>query len=336
MSAPGGRPDPTLLVRLSTAYWDSQVFLTANRLRLFDHLAKGPLTAERIAATLALETRPARLFLNACVGLGLLERDGDHYGNSPVSQVFLISGSPAFMGNAVRYSDQLYDTWGHLEKGLRETTPVLAAESYLGGDAERTRAFVYGMHDRASGIARSLLSIVDLGGRRRLLDVGGGPGTYSMLLVQQYPELRSTVLELEGVARFGREIVSASPARERIEFVAGDYHSSEFAAEQDVVLMSGMFHRESAQDCRRLIGRAAECLVPGGLLIVSDVFTDRGGTTPAFAALFGLNMMLTAPNGGVHADADVADWMRGAGFANIETGAFPPPMPHRIVQGVRS
>ena len=29
-------PDPSSIVRLSTAYWDSQTLLTANRLCLFD------------------------------------------------------------------------------------------------------------------------------------------------------------------------------------------------------------------------------------------------------------------------------------------------------------
>lgn len=327
--------DPTPLVRLSTAYWDSQVFLTANRLRLFDHLAPGPRSLAQIAAGLGLEARPLRLFLNACVALGLLQLGDEGYSNSPVSQAFLVRGSPAFMGNAVLYSDHLYDTWGKLEQGLRRGEPVLPAQSYLGVDPERTRAFVHGMHDRASGLARSLVGLVDLTGRRRMLDVGGGPGTYSLLFARQYPTLRSVVLELEAVARIGREMAAASDARDRVEFVTGDYHSSDFPAECDVVLMSGMFHRESGQACRRLIRKAAECLTAGGLLVVSDVFTDRGGASPPFAALFGLNMMLTAANGGVHADADVAEWLREAGFARIETKSFPPPMPHRVVIGAR-
>jgi hypothetical protein len=73
--------------------------------------------------------------------------------------------------------------------------------------------------------------------------------------------------------------------------------------------------------------------VPGGLLAVSDVFTDEGGCSPPFAALFGLNMALTAPHGTVHADADVACWLRDAGFGGIATRALPPPMPHRVVSG---
>jgi hypothetical protein len=117
----------------------------------------------------------------------------------------------------------------------------------------------------------------------------------------------------------------------------GDYHHADFGSgDKDVVLMSGMFHRESEAACRGLIERAATCLEPGGLLVVSDVFTDEDGTQPTFAAMFGLNMMLTAPDGGVHADAEVMRWMADAGFKDMRRVPLPPPMPHRVVMGVKA
>jgi hypothetical protein len=84
-----------------------------------------------------------------------------------------------------------------------------------------------------------------------------------------------------------------------------------------------------------LLGKSAASLVPGGLLVVSDVLTDAGGATPSFAALFGVNMMLSAPNGGVHSDADVARWFGEAGFGDVTVRPFPPPMPHRVVTGIK-
>ena len=133
-----------------------------------------------------------------------------------------------------------------------------------------------------------------------------------------------------------RELVAAAGAGKRVQLRDGDYHSADFGSGKDVVLMSGMFHRETAQACRTLIERAAACLNPGGLLVVSDVFTDEGGCQPAFAALFGLNMMLTAADGGVHADADVMQWMAESGFHRLRAAPLPPPMPHRVVIGEKA
>jgi cyclopropane fatty-acyl-phospholipid synthase-like methyltransferase len=240
------------------------------------------------------------------------------------------------MGNALRYSDNLYQTWAGLEEALRGGSPALAAETYLGADTRTTRDFVYGMHDRAIGIGAALAEIVDLGGRTSLLDVGGGPGTYSAMLVRKNPGLSSTVLELPGVAAVAREILADMRCDDRVSLLPGDYLSTPFPKSMEAVLISGVFHRESEDNCRALIGKAYDCLADDGLLIVSDVFTDAGGTAPTFATLFGINMMLTAPDGGVHADADVAAWMRQAGFGNTRSASLPPPMPHRVVTGSKT
>jgi hypothetical protein len=131
-----------------------------------------------------------------------------------------------------------------------------------------------------------------------------------------------------------REIVAGMGAAERVNCLPGDYLKTPFPGGNDVVLISGVLHRETEAACRELIERAKASLEPGCLLILSDVFTDAGGGTPAFAALFGLNMLLTAPHGGVHADADVAAWLTAAGCQDITIRPFPPPLPHRVVRGV--
>jgi SAM-dependent methyltransferase len=322
-------------MQLSTAYWGAQTLLTANRLKLFELLSGGPRSVEEVAAGLGTAARATDLFLKACAGLGLVERRAAGYANSALADAFLVPGRPGYLGNAFRYSDNLYATWGRLDQSLVSGAPALAPESYLGSDPRRTRDFVYGMHDRALGIGQALVGLVDLSGRRRLLDVGGGPGTYSALFTRRYPRLHATVIDLPHVVAIAGEILASLGASDAVTTQAGDYLQCEFPRGQDVVLISGVFHRESEATCRQLIGRALEALLPGGLLLVSDVFADAGGATPPFAALFGLNMLLTARDGGVHADADVANWMEAAGCTQTERHAFPPPMPHRLVVGYR-
>lgn len=325
--------DPAPLMKLSTAYWDAQTLLTANRIGLFGLLGDNTLDVEAIARALHTRPRPTRLLLKACVALGLLDQVEAGFRNSALSRAYLVPGTPGYLGGAFRYSDNLYATWGQLETALREDRPPMAAAQYLGDDRRLTRDFVYAMHERALGPGRALLSLVDLTGRKSLLDVGGGPGTYAALFAQRYQALCAAVLDLPGVVAHARDIIASMGVGDRVAAIAGDYTSTPFPGGQDVVLISGVFHRESEARCRDLIGRAADSLLPGGLLLVSDVFTDAGGTHPAFATLFGVNMMLTAADGGVHADADVASWMTQAGLTGCEVKPFAQPMPHRLVMG---
>lgn len=329
-------PNPAPIMALCTAYWGAQVLLTANRIGLFDALANAPMTSSAAASLLGTAARPTDLLLKSLVGLGLLEHAAEGFRNTVLAQTFLVKRSTAYMGNALRYSDNLYQTWGSLEEALRGSGPAMAAETYLGSNAKITRDFVYGMHDRAIGIGAALAEIVDLGERTTLLDVGGGPGTYSAMLVRKNPKLTSQVIELPGVAAIAREILETMGCADRVSLLPGDYLETPFPSPVDAVLISGVFHRETEDNCRALIRKAFDCLGGQGMLVVSDVFTDANGTGPVFAALFGINMMLTARDGGVHSDTDVAQWMERAGFEDVTATPFPAPMPHRVVTGIKA
>jgi len=327
--------NPARIIALSTAYWESQVLLSANRLGLFALLADDAKTRREIADELGLQDRATGMLLNACTALELLQEDEGRYSNSALSKAFLIPGQQAYLGDAIRYSDDLYETWGKLEQALRSGSPPMPAEKYTGEDAEQTRNFVYAMHNRALGIGRIMVDLVDLSGRSRMIDVGGGPGTYSALFAKRYPQLQSKVLDLPGVLEIAVEIIASMGVSERVATQPLNYLQDDFPPGNDVVIISGVFHRETAQTCQDLIRRAGLALDTGGLLIVSDVFTDSDGKGPLFATLFGLNMMLTAPDGGVHADADVASWMEQQQFGEINKVDFPQPMPHRMVSGIK-
>lgn len=326
-------PDSGSIVELSTAYWDAQVLLTANRIGVFGALAAGPLKTEAICEVLGTQPRPTRLLLKACVALGLLRQTDDGYATSEAADAYLVPGKPGYLGDAIRYTDNLYQTWGRLEQALREDRPQMPSTTYLGEDAKVTRDFVYGMHNRALGVGRVLVELVDLAGCTMLLDVGGGPGTYSALLARRYPDLHCRVFDLPGVVAHAADIVTSLGVADRVTTCAGDYTQTPFPEPNDAVLISGVFHRETADGCRQLIDKAAASLTPGGRLVVCDVFTDAGGAGPTFAALFGLNMLLTAADGGVHADADVAAWMEQAGFKTQPVVEFPGPLPHRVIMG---
>jgi SAM-dependent methyltransferase len=328
-------PDPAPLMALATGYWGSRAFHTALDLGVFEILGDEAVDATALARRLGLNEHPARMLLNALTGLQLLEQCDGEFRLAPLARAFLIPGSAAYLGDALAYAGDMYQAWGSLASALRADAPVVTNDEYLGEDRDRTRRFVRSMHARALGVGQALVSLLDLDGCDSLLDLGGGPGSYSALLVRRYPRLRATVMELPAVAAMAREILEEMEVQDRVAVVSGDIHRQPLPAPQDAVLISGVLHRERAAAAKTLIRRAHDCLRPGGQLIVSDVFTDAGGATPAFAALFGLNMLLSAPGGGVHSDAEVMTWMHEASLQAVTVSPFPPPMPHRVVIGRR-
>lgn len=324
-------------MQLALAYRSSSILFAALDLDVFTHLQGGPKGEDQLAADCgARGTQALHLVLEACVAEGLLTSSEGRYANTELASAFLARGGPAYSASGFKYAQNLYPAWGKLTDLVREGGPPMAPAVILGDDKAKTRAFVLAMHERARGIGSVLSHLVDLQGRRRLLDVGGGPGTYSVALVQRTPGLRSTVLDLPGVLEVTRELIDQSGVADRIDLMPGDYLRSSFGSGYDAALLSGMMHRETPESVRLLLRKTWDALAPGGLVMVSDVFFDDDAhTSPAFAVYFALNMMLTSHEGSAHARTEMARWLSEAGFTRVEVRPLPPPNPHTLIVGRR-
>ncbi len=322
-------PDPSNIIALASAFYGSSVLFTASDLGVFGKLASlGEATSSDVARELNLSPRGAELLLNGCVAVGLLEKSGGLFRNTPAAAVFLVPGSPGDLSNAIRYNRDVYGAWGKLPVFARTGEPVEVPETHLGDDSARTRSFVLSMHGRALGMGRAVVPRLDLKGRTSLLDVGGGPGTYSVLITNAHPAMRSTVLDLPPVAAIAAELIAGQGASDRVSVLPGDYHTTPFPAPVDAINFFGMLHQESPDSIRDLFRRAFEALQPGGIVHVMDMMTDGSHTAPAFSALFAVNMALTTTDGWVFSDEELRGWLGEAGFTDFRVEPLPPPMPH--------
>ena len=336
---PPGLPDPTPIFQLATGYWASATLLAANDLGLFRILAATPTgaTIEEVAAALAADPRGTELLLQACGGLGLVRLTADKFALTPVAAAYLVPGQPGYLGSALRWSRDQYAAWGQLAAATRTGKPAVDPAAHLGDDPAQTRAFVLGMHERAQGVARGVVPFIDLRGCHSLLDVGGGPGTYAVLLAQQYPQLHVTVLDLDAIIAVAQDRVehdlAAQPALlERLQFQPGDATSGEYGGEHyDAVLFSGVLHQMNPATCQLMLDGAHRALKPHQRVFISDLMLDAGKTQPVFAALFSLQMLLTTDDGAVFSVPECEQWLRTAQFTDLQARPLPPPLPYTVI-----
>lgn len=321
--------NPQPIIDLASAFYGSCVLFTASDLGIFGKLAElESAGAPTLASELKLDPRGTGLLLDACVAIGLLVKDDETYWNTPESGAFLVPGGPGDLSGAIRYNRDVYSAWGDLAKMVQTGRPVEKPELHLGEDEDRTRTFVMAMHGRAMAIGRALVPLLNLEGRRKLLDVGGGPGTFSVQLARGNPEIACTVMDLPDVVKIAAELIAEQKMSNRVKTLPGDYHTTRFPDGFDVVNIFGVLHQESPGSIQDILCRAYEALAPGGMINVMDMMTDASHTTPRFSALFAVNMALTTEKGWVFSDEELREWMTGAGFIDMEVRPLPPPMPH--------
>src|SRR3954471_506119 len=80
---------PERIFELGFAYWGSKTLLSAVELGVFSALAQEPLDAETLRQRLGLHPRSPRDFFDALVALGLLQREGERYQNTPETDLYL-------------------------------------------------------------------------------------------------------------------------------------------------------------------------------------------------------------------------------------------------------
>ena len=162
--------------------------------------------------------------------------------------------------------------------------------------------------------------------------MGGGPGTFSVLISHAFPEIHCTVLDLPEVVKVASELIAKQGASARVDVLPGDYHAAVFPGELDAVNFFGMLHQESPDDIRKLARKAFRALKPGGIVHVMDMMTDPTHTAPQFSALFAVTMALTTENGWVFSSDELKGWLEEAGFVNFEVGPLPAPLPHWLAK----
>jgi precorrin-6B methylase 2 len=301
-------------IERALAGWQpAMVLMAANHLDFFTILGKEALSAEEIASCCGTHPRSTRMLLNACVALAILEKDGPLYRNSAEALESLVRGKPAYMGDAIAHQEDLWLPWGKLHEAVRTNRRV--AERYtLVQDPVIHRNFILAMHNWAMRVAPSVVEALDLSGRRQLFDVGGGPGTYSILLIKRYPGLKAIVFDLPQTIEIAKEIIADFGVGELVTTRAGDYFEDDFGQGNDVVLLSAILHSMGPERSRSLLQKAYNSLVPGGLVVVREGLISEEGTSPLHAVLFSLNMLVNTGEGQSYSGAEIMGMMKNVGF----------------------
>jgi SAM-dependent methyltransferase len=310
------------IIDRANQFFASQALLTGNRLGIFSRLgADGRKEAAELAKELDAEPRALGFLLDALAGLGYLAKDQrNRFANSPVAKRHLVPGGEGpYLGDYLHFQDLLWEPWQRLEQAVKTGKPTRPADMFQ-KDKDEARRFIRAMRATASLNAPFLAARLDLAGRERLLDLGGGPGTFALHFCKANPALRATVFDLPATIEVARQLLDEDPdpAKERVELKVGDFNRDALGGPYDVVFLSHVIHGHLDLYIRALLMRTRDALKGGGLLVLHDFFTERSHTTPAFASLFGLNMLVSTDGGRTWSFEELKAELERLGYRDVE------------------
>jgi SAM-dependent methyltransferase len=322
--------NPAELLQLSGSYWSVCALHAGVKLDLFSHPAG---TAAELAQAASSDERGVEMLLNALTAMGLMEKAGDRYGATGFAVEYLARSSANYLGYIIMHHHNLMAGWSRLDESVRSGAPIRDRVSHAGDESEREN-FEMGMFNLAMLIAPRIVSSIDLRAKRRLLDLGGGPGTYAIQFCLANPQLTATVYDLPTTRSFAEKTINSFGLSDRVLFQGGDFLTDDVPNGFDVAWLSHILHGDGPDACAVTLQRAVAALEPGGMLMVQEFILDNTMDGPLFPALFSLNMLQGTPQGRSYSQQQLEAMMRAAGVGSIRRLELDLPNGAGILSGI--
>lgn len=299
------------------AFMGSRILLTAGELGLFTILDSQPSTAEGVAETIGGDARAVATILDALTAMRYLEKSDGTYRCAGNVGRLLSANSDSSVLPMVLHMVGGYRSWGRLTQRALGVTEAVDEPLIAFDDAARLEAFIGAMHVVSRERARQVAAVVAPRGDERMLDVGGGSGSYVMAFLERAPGMSATLFDRRPVIEMARARLGDAGLLDRVALVPGDFYTDELPSGHHLALLSAIIHQNSHAQNVELYCKVFRALEPGGRLLVRDHVMDPDRTQPEAGAIFAINMLINTEGGGCYTFEEIRDGLEEAGFAGV-------------------
>ena len=304
----------------------SKLLLTGIELKVFNHLSE-PKSAEAVAEVIGTHPVNTRLFLDGLAASDLLEKNDGLYQNTPVTQTFLVEGSPTFLGQIFNFWAQSFYV-SDLSKLVKEGSPPPPPEAVEGFEEMLAQLAPAMANYERAGTAQRAADIVsqlpEFPSFKKMLDLGGGAGLIGIAIVASHPSMKGVIFDLPPVAKAAEIFIKEYEMEDRMEVLGGDYNHDFIGEGYDLIWASGSLYFGKG-DMDSLMKKIYDALNPDGVFISYHDGMTHERTKPDIMALGWTPTALMGQDRGFD-QGFIADYMLRVGFKSVRSRTLNTPM----------
>ena len=323
LTRPIARRRASGLFDLVAGFVYTQILLACVRVRLFDLLAQGPQTLETLAPRLGLTDDAAQRLLAAAVALKLVEkRSRGRDGLGPLGAPLV---GDAAITSMIEHHAELYVDLADpvaLLRGEARTSALAQYWPYAGADApdalgsDRVSPYSALMSASQTLVSDEVLDAYSFDKHRRLLDVGGGEGTFLSAVAARAPHLQLVLFDLPAVAERARIRFAEQGLSERTTSCGGSFFSDPLPTGCDLIsLVRVMFDHDDAR-ALMILKAVRRALPDDGTLLLTEPMSGTPGAEAMGDAYFGF-YLLAMGKGRSRSAAQLTELLHTAGFGEV-------------------
>jgi precorrin-6B methylase 2 len=279
--------------------------------------AEGGMTAAELAKAIGGDSRATAMLADALTAMGLLEKSeaGRYSLAGGVADVLTERGASSALA-MVRHSGNCMRNWAQLAQVVRTGRRAERQPSARGAAAD-LESFIEAMQVVSRSAAGPLVARIGPPPFKHLLDVGGGPATWTIAFLRAAgPASRATLFDLPDVLPIAEKHLREAGLLGRVTLAGGNFQADPaLPAGADLAWVSAIVHQNSRAENRDLFRKVHAALAAGGAVLIRDVVMDESRTGPADGAMFAVNMLVNTPGGGTFTFRELSEDLAAAGFA---------------------
>lgn len=302
---------------VATVYRQSCLLFAAIDLGLWDYFeSRGePVAVADLAGAVGVDPDRLEVLLNCLCQINVVEIDSA--GRVSSALIHALRGQNA-RSAVVNYRDELKD-WLRLAERLRRPETEFRESRTFATDEIGPYLDMVKLSNSARAPLHVDVMCDKAGPVSRVLDVGGGHGLYTELLLRRYPGAEATILDLPAAIGYLRERFPED-LHARLTLQEGDARETVVAGAFDLVMINDVLHSFAHAEKRRIVDNAIQALKPGGRLVCCKYYLDAHDPHSAMNNHgFSLKMVLNSANGYLESNQEVEEIMRGHGLVDVET-----------------
>ncbi|PTV96704.1 hydroxyneurosporene-O-methyltransferase [Rhodobacter aestuarii] len=166
------------------------------------------------------------------------------------------------------------------------------------------------MADSQRIVADDTLRLVDLKNAKRLMDVGGGTGTFLRQAAKLHPNLDLTLFDLPHV------LAVAEPFSPRLTLAPGSFRDDPIPTGADVISLVRVLYDHPDNVVEPLLKKVHDALPPGGRIVVSEAIGGGAKPDPACDIYFAFYTMAMS-SGRTRNPEEIKKMLEAAGFVKV-------------------
>ncbi|MFF0790837.1 methyltransferase [Streptomyces spiralis] len=314
-------PPPSMRLReLAFGAACAAALRAAARLGVADALGDTPAAVEDLAAAVKTEPKPLRRLLRTLTCYGVFtERPDGTFAHTDMSRL-LREDDPHSLRNICLWCTEpwTWDAWPKLDEAVRTGRNVVEDLYgkeffvYLNEDApESADVFNRAMTTSSKQSARDVAELLDLSGAASVADIGGGQGHVVACLLEKYPHMHGTLMDLPRVVDHADpRLLPGGALADRVSIVAGDCREA-VPVRADAYIIKNILEWDDASTARCL-RNVMEAGGPKARVVVIENLVDD---TPSMRFSTAMDLLLLLNVGGAkHTTESMVSRLEAAGL----------------------